>query len=49
MFDQAVTRPYPGAFVNLDDGKLIIWSAEVADSPGVDGVQFKDGFASVGL
>ena len=41
---RAVTRPYPGAFINLDDGKLIIWSAEVADSSGVDGVRFKDGF-----
>lgn len=31
---RAVTRPYPGAFFDTEDGKLIIWEAEVVSSAG---------------
>jgi methionyl-tRNA formyltransferase len=29
---RAVTRPYPGAFFDTEDGKLIIWEAEMVSS-----------------
>ncbi len=31
---RAVTHPYPGAFVNLDGGKLLIWKARIASESG---------------
>jgi methionyl-tRNA formyltransferase len=44
---RAVTKPYPGAYVNLDGRKCIIWSArvEVSDvKPREMHLQFIDGF-----
>lgn len=42
---RAVTRPYPGAFTELDGKKLIIWSAEVhKEKPDGLCISFPDGF-----
>ena len=44
---RAVTRPYPGAFVERDGEKLIVWRAEIgtagADSGGSPCLVFRDG------
>ena len=43
---RAVTRPYPGAFVELDEGRLTVWKAEIVapDYAGPDHIlQFPDG------
>lgn len=42
---RAVTRPYPGAFVDTDNKRLIIWQAIVKAKPsGNKGLQFHDGW-----
>ena len=42
---RATTKPYPGAFVMIDDKKYIIWEAKVANkSTGDFCLEFKDGF-----
>ena len=43
---RAVTRPYPGAFVDIDDNRVIVWRAEIVDATydGPDRVlRFPDG------
>jgi methionyl-tRNA formyltransferase len=42
---RAVTRPYPGAFIEDDRGRTVIWSAKVHSArPGVPCLEFPDGF-----
>ncbi|MBA3677889.1 MAG: methionyl-tRNA formyltransferase [Sphingosinicella sp.] len=44
---RAVTRPYPGAFVELQDGALVVWRATVTDTgvvpEGAIPIEFRDG------
>lgn len=41
---RAVTRPYPGAFVEAENGKLIVWRARVQSGPTLSRVlEFYDG------
>jgi methionyl-tRNA formyltransferase len=43
---RAVTRPYPGAFIVIDGRKIIVWKAEITDSPthGSFSLRFRDGY-----
>jgi len=42
---RAVTRPYPGAFVELDGKRFVLWRAEILNvDDGSFGFQFADGF-----
>lgn len=42
---RAVTHPYPGAFVIINNIKITIWAARVSDDkPTAEAIEFKDGY-----
>ncbi len=41
---RAVTRPYPGAFFYREGEKVVVWKAQVTESPSVNALRFKDGW-----
>ncbi len=47
---RAVTKPYPGAFVILDELKYIVWKCKILDkgcSSSYKTIKFKDGLLSL--
>lgn len=45
---RAVTKPYPGAFLDTDNGRMIVWKAEIGDGSQMDDtdtpcIEFRDG------
>jgi methionyl-tRNA formyltransferase len=41
---RAVTHPYPGAFIFYKSKKLVIWKANIKNTPNQNCLKFKDGF-----